>query len=409
MRTAYKCRAYPDEAQRQVLSRTFGCVRLVWNRTLAARHARWCHERTGTSYAQTDRALTEMKKDPDLAFLNEVSSVPLQQALRHQHKAFSAFFARRARYPRFKSRCSRQSAHYTRSAFSLRGGELRLAKTDAPLRFVWSWPEADLTGLDPAMVIVSREPDGRWYVTFTTDAPGPEPLPAAGYAAGVDLGVKDFAVTSGGERIVNPRHLERKARRLARYQRRLARCHRGSANRAKAAAKVARAHRKVRDARRDFLHRASTRLVRSADTIVIEDLNVSGMVRNRHLARAISDCGWGEFRRQLAYKCERTGRELVVIDRWYPSSKTCSACGYRLAELSLSTRHWTCPSCRSRHDRDINAAKNILAAGLAVARGSPGDACGADVRHSGSSRVRSAVKQEPWPVTAGIPVLQGGE
>ena len=409
MRTAYKCRAYPDEAQRQVLSRTFGCVRLVWNRTLAARHARWCHERTGTSYAQTDRALTEMKKDPDLAFLNEVSSVPLQQALRHQHKAFSAFFARRARYPRFKSRCSRQSAHYTRSAFSLRGGELRLAKTDAPLRFVWSWPEADLTGLDPAMVIVSREPDGRWYVTFTTDAPGPEPLPAAGYAAGVDLGVKDFAVTSGGERIVNPRHLERKARRLARYQRRLARCHRGSANRAKAAAKVARAHRKVRDARRDFLHRASTRLVRSADTIVIEDLNVSGMVRNRRLARAISDCGWGEFRRQLAYKCERTGRELVVIDRWYPSSKTCSACGYRLAELSLSTRHWTCPSCRSRHDRDINAAKNILAAGLAVARGSPGDACGADVRHSGSSRVRSAVKQEPWPVTAGIPVLQGGE
>ncbi len=392
-----------------MLSRTFGCVRLVWNRTLAARHARWCHERAGTSYAQTDRALTEMKKDPDLAFLNEVSSVPLQQALRHQHKAFSAFFARRARYPRFKSRCSRQSAHYTRSAFSLRGGELRLAKTDAPLRFVWSWPEADLTGLDPAMVIVSREPDGRWYVTFTTDAPGPEPLPAAGYAAGVDLGVKDFAVTSGGERIVNPRHLERKARRLARYQRRLARCHRGSANRAKAAAKVARAHRKVRDARRDFLHRASTRLVRSADTIVIEDLNVSGMVRNRHLARAISDCGWGEFRRQLAYKCERTGRELVVIDRWYPSSKTCSACGYRLAELSLSTRHWTCPSCRSRHDRDINAAKNILAAGLAVARGSPGDACGADVRHSGSSRVRSAVKQEPWPVTAGIPVLQGGE
>ena len=392
-----------------MLSRTFGCVRLVWNRTLAARHARWCHERTGTSYAQTDRALTELKKDPDLAFLNEVSSVPLQQALRHQHKAFSAFFARRARYPRFKSRRSRQSAHYTRSAFSLRGGELRLAKTDAPLRSVWSWPEADLTGLDPAMVIVSREPDGRWYVTFTIDAPGPEPLPATGHAAGIDLGVKDFAVTSGGERIVNPRHLERKARRLARYQRRLARCHRGSANRAKAAAKVARAHRKVRDARRDFLHRASTRLVRSADTIVIEDLNVSGMVRNRQLARTISDCGWGEFRRQLAYKCERTGRELIVIDRWYPSSKTCSACGHRLTELSLSTRHWTCPSCRSRHDRDINAANNILAAGLAVARGSPGDACGADVRHSGSSRVRSAVKQEPWPVTAGIPVLQGRE
>jgi putative transposase len=409
VRTAYKCRAYPDEAQQQVLSRTFGCVRLVWNRTLAARHARWRLERAGTSYAQTDRALTEMKKDPDLAFLNEVSSVPLQQALRHQHKAFSAFFARRARYPRYKSRRSRQSAHYTRSAFSMRNGELRLAKTDRPLRFIWSWPEADLTGLDPAMVDVSREPDGRWYVTLTIEASGPEPLPAAGQAVGVDLGVRDFAVTSGGERLANPRHLERKVRRLARYQRRLARCVRGSANRAKAAAKIARAHRKVRNARRDFLHRASTRLVRSADVIVIEDLNVAGMVRNRHLGRAISDCGWGEFRRQLAYKCERYGRQLIVIDRWYPSSKTCSACGHLLAELSLSTRHWTCPSCRARHDRDVNAAKNILAAGLAVAWGSPGDACGAGVRHSGSSRVRSAVKQEPWPVTAGIPVLQGRE
>ena len=172
---------------------------------------------------------------------------------------------------------------------------------------------------------------------------------------------------------------------------------------------VARAHRKVRNARRDFLHRASIRLVRSADTIVIEDLNVAGMVRNRRLARAISDCGWGEFRRQLEYKCQRAGRELVVLDRWYPSSKTCSACGHLLAELSLGTRRWACPSCGARHDRDLNAAKNILAAGLAVARGSPGDACGADVRHSGSSRVQSAVKQEPRPARAGIPVLQGGE
>jgi putative transposase len=144
-------------------------------------------------------------------------------------------------------------------------------------------------------------------------------------------------------------------------------------------------------------------LVRSADMIVIEDLNVSGMVRNRRLARAIADCGWGEFRRQLAYKCARYSRELVVIDRWYPSSKTCSACGHLLAELSLGTRQWTCPSCGARHDRDLNAAKNILAAGQAVT------ACGAGVRHSGTSRVRPAVKQEPRPVTAGIPVLQGGE
>jgi putative transposase len=392
-----------------MLNRTFGCVRVVWNRTLAARRERYVAEGTSTSYAETDRELTAMKRDPGLAFLSEVSSVPLQQALRHQHTAFSAFFARHTCYPRFKSRAGRQSAHYTRSAFAMRGGELRLAKTSTPLRFVWSWPDVDLTVLNPAIVIVSREPDSRWYVTFTLDTAKPEPLPETGHAVGVDLGVKDFAVTSDGEKIANPRHLDRKARNLARYQRRLAHRRKGSANRAKAAAKVARAHRKVRSARRDFLHRASTRLVRENDIIVIEDLNVSGMVRNRRLARAISDCGWGEFRRQLEYKCERARHELVVIDRWYPSSKTCSACGHLLAGLSLSTRHWTCPSCRARHDRDINAAKNILAAGLAVARGSPGDACGADVRHPGSSRVQSALKQEPRPARAGIPVLQGGE
>ena len=409
VRTAYRCRAYPDQAQQAVLSRTFGCVRVVWNRTLAARNRRWHADHKGTSYAESDRALTAMKKDPELAFLSEVSSVPLQQALRHQHRAFTALFARRARYPRFKSRGGRQSAHYTRSAFTMRGGELRLAKMSTPLRYVWSWPDVDMAKLDPAMAIVSREPDGRWYVTFTAEAAAPVPLKQTGHAIGVDLGVTDFAATSDGDKIANPRHLERKARRLARYQRRLARCQQGSANRAKAAARVARAHRKVRHARRDFLHRASTSLVRSADTIVIEDLNISGMVRNRHLARAISDCGWGEFRRQLEYKCERYGRRLVVIDRWYPSSKTCSACGHRLADLSLSTRHWRCPSCGTRHDRDINAAQNILAAGLAVARGSPGDACGADVRHSGPSRVRSATKQEPRPARTGIPALQGGE
>jgi putative transposase len=403
VRTAYRCRAYPHQAQQAVLNRTFGCVRVVWNRTLAARRRLWDAEGKGLSYAASDAALTQIKKSPGLAFLNEVSSVPLQQALRHQHQAFSAFFGKRARYPRFKSRRARQSAHYTRSAFAMRGGVLRLAKIDGPLRFVWSWPDLDVTGLEPTMVTVSREPDGRWYVTFAIDGEPPGQLQRTGHAVGVDLGVQHFAVTSNGDRIANPRHLERKASNLARYQRRLTRCRKGSANRAKARAKVARAHRKVRSARRDFLHRASTRLVRDNDMIVIEDLNVSGMIGNRHLARVISDCGWGEFRRQLEYKCERYGRTLVVIDRWYPSSKTCSACGYLLAELSLGTRHWTCPSCGTWHDRDVNAAKNIMAAGRAVT------ACGADVRHSGTSRVQSAVKQEPRPVRAGIPVLQGGE
>jgi putative transposase len=324
-----------------------------------------------------------------------VSSVPLQQTLRHQHAAFANFFAGRAKYPRFKTRSSRQSAHYTRSAFRMNNGALHLAKTATPLRFVWSFGDVDLAALNPTMVVISRDPDGRWYVTFAIDADAPDPMETAGHIIGVDLGVKDFAVTSDGQRIANPRHLERKARNLARYQRRMARCRRGSMNRHKAKAKVARAHRKVRNARADFLHRVSTNIVRRADVIVIEDLAVKNMVKNRRLARVISDAGWGEFRRQLEYKAERAGRTLVVIDRWYPSSKTCSACGHLLTELSLSTRRWTCPGCRTRHDRDINAAKNIVAAGRAVAGDNPGDACGAGVRRQGSSLPQSALKQEP--------------
>lgn len=393
MRTAYKCRAYPTPDQAAVFNRTFGCVRLVWNKTLAGRHIAYHQHGQSTSYKQTDAALTGWKKTEDLAFLSEVSSVPLQQTLRHQHTAFANFFAKRARYPRFKSRTGRQSAHYTRSGFRMKNGLLHVAKTEGPLAVAWSWPDVDLATLNPTTVIVSRDTDGRWYVTFAVDTDDPEPLPATGHGVGVDLGVKDFAVTSDGEKITNPKHLDRRARNLARYQRRMARCQRGSANRRKAKQKVAVAHRKVRNARQNFLHKTSTRLVGTADLIVVEDLAVANMVRNRSLAKAISDCGWAEFRRQLEYKAQRAGRTLVVIDRWFPSSKTCSACGHLLAELSLSTRAWTCPGCRTRHDRDVNAAKNILAAGRAVA-GIPGDACGADVRQQGTPLLQSAVKQE---------------
>ena len=304
-----------------MLNRTFGCVRVVWNRTLAWRHQRYHGEQVKTGFIQANAYLTAMKRDPDLAWLTEVSSVPLQQAIGHRQVAYTNFFAKRAGYPRFKSR--------------------------------------------------------------------------------TDLSVKDFAVTSGGQKIANPRTLARRAQALARYQRRLARCQRGSANRAKARAKVARAHRKVRASRTDFLHRTSARLVRDHDVIVIEDLAVKNMVRNRSLAKAISDCGWGTFRAMLEYKAAKYGRH--VIDRWYPSSKTCSACGHLLAELSLNTRHWTCPSCGTRHDRDINAATNIRAAGLAV------PACGADVRPQGTPLRQPAVKQEPPGVSPGIPVVHGRE
>jgi putative transposase len=405
MRTAYRCRAYPDEAQQQVLARTFGCIRVVWNRTLAARHERYAVEGRGMGWAETDRSLTAMKRDPDLAYLNTVSSVPLQQALRHQHAAFSAFFARRSRYPRFKSRHGRQSATYTRSAFRIKDGALWLAKTTAPLRFTWTWPGVDVAALKTTSVTVAKDPAGRWFVTFHADVPHPAPLPAVSENAGVDVGLTHFATLSTGEKISHPRDWERHERRLKRYQRRLARCREGSANRRKARLKVARAHARITDARRDFLHKASTDLVRRFDVIAVENLNVSGMVRNRHLARAISVTGWAEFRSMLEYKAQRHGRAVMTVDRWFPSSKTCSACGHLLAALSLSTRTWRCPSCGTRHDRDVNAAKNILAAGLAASTENGADACGGDVRRAGATRARSPAKQETRRATAGIPAL----
>lgn len=400
MRTAYKVRAYPDTEQAVLLRRTFGCIRLVWNKTLAARQERYTTEQRGTPYRETDAALTEWKKTDALTFLSEVSSVPLQQALRHQHNAFQNFFAKRARYPRFKSRHGRQSAHYTRSAFRMKPDGLWLAKTRGPLRVAWSWPDIDMTQLDPTMVIVSVEPDGRWYVTFAVDVPDPIPLDPAGETVGVDLGLKDFAVLSTGEHIANPKYLSKRERSLARYQRRMARCRRGSANRTKAKQRVARAYAKVRAARRDFLHQTSTDLVRQYGRIGIEDLAVANMVRNRSLAKSISDAGWGEFRSMLQYKAQRLGRQVVVVDRWYPSSKTCSACGHLLAALSLGTRHWQCPSCGTRHDRDVNAAKNIdTAAGLVAA------ASGGPVRPVQAAAGHGPAKEEPSQVTAGIPRL----
>ncbi|WP_150254199.1 RNA-guided endonuclease InsQ/TnpB family protein [Nocardiopsis deserti] len=414
MRTAYKCRAYPDPEQQAQLGRTFGCARLVWNKTLADRRTAYHQHGGNTSYKQTDQALTGWKKTPELGFLSQVSSVPLQQALRHQHSAFANFFAGRARYPRFRTRTGRQSAHYTRSAFRLRDGALFLAKHKRPLKVAWSWDEVDLASLDPTTVIISREADGRWYATFAVDTDAPDPAPQTEVEVGVDLGVKDFATLSTGEKIANPRHLERKARNLKRYQRRMARTQRGSANRCKAKRKVADAYRKVRHARADFLHKTTTRLVREHDLIAIEDLNVRGMTASARgtaerpgtrvrqkagLNRAVLDAGLGEFRRQLEYKAARAGRVLAVVDRWFPSSKTCSACGYLLDKLSLGTRSWTCPSCRTRHDRDHNAAKNTLAAGRVAAREAvSGDAWGAGVSRQGSSLPLSAAKQETGPV-----------
>ena len=260
-----------------MLNRTFGCVRVVWNRTLAWRHARHHGEQARTNFAQANAYLTAMKASEDLGWLNEVSSVPLQQAIRHQQVAFSNFFAKRARYPRFKSRTGRQSAEYTRSGFRYRDGRLFLAKMDTPLAFTWSWTDVDAASIDPSTVTVSRDPCGRWYVCFAVDVADPVQLPVTGAVVGVDLGITDFAVTSKGEKIPNSRGLARRERNLARYQRRMARCQQGSANRAKAKAKVARAHRKVRASRQDFLHRTSARLVRDHDVIVTKNRGHAGL------------------------------------------------------------------------------------------------------------------------------------
>jgi putative transposase len=301
-----------------------------------------------------------------------VSSVPLQQALRHLQTAYTRFWNHQSRHPRFKSRKkSRTSAEYTRSAFRYRDGQLHLAKLTGPLAMAWSRPLP--AGAEPSTVTVSRDAAGRWFVSLLCQCPV-QTLPASDSVVGVDAGITSLVTLSTGEKIANPRHERRDRERLARAQRQLSRKVKGSANRDKARVKIARVHARIADRRQDFLHQLTTRLVRDNQAVVIEDLSVRNMVRNHHLARAISDAAWREMRSMLAYKCDWYGRDLVVVDRWYPSSKTCSGCGRVAACLPLHVREWECARCGTRHDRDINAAVNIRAAGLAVL------ACGAGVR-----------------------------
>ncbi|MBN6053816.1 transposase [Nonomuraea sp. RK-328] len=348
--------------QADELARTFGCVRLVYNKALEERTRTYTSEGCRVSYAESSAALTRWKKTPELAFLGEVSSVPLQQALRHLQAAFANFFARRARYPAFKSRKrSRLSAEYTRSAFRWRGGRLTLAKIDAPLDIVWSRPLPE--GAEPSTVTVSKDAAGRWFVSILVEEAIRSLEPVANMV-GVDAGITALVTLSTGEKIANPRHERRDRRKLAHAQRALSRKVKGSVNREKARLKVARVCARIADRRRDGLHKLTTRLVRENQTVVIEDLAVGNMVKNRRIARAVSDASWRQMRSMLEYKTAWYGRELVVIDRWFPSSKLCSACGALQNGMPLDVRDWQCV-CGACHDRDVNAAKNILAAGLA--------------------------------------------
>ncbi|MCX5255136.1 transposase [Streptomyces canus] len=398
VRRAFKYRFYPTDVQAAELSRTFGCVRLVFNKALEERTRAWYGEQRRISYVQSSAALTEWKKSGELAFLAEVSSVPLQQALRHLQAAFGNFFAKRAKYPRYKSRKkSRASAQYTRSAFTWRDGQLTLAKMAEPLDIRWSRPLPE--GAEPTTVTVSRDAAGRWFVSLLCqDTIAPAAATTA--AVGLDAGITSLVTLSTGEKVANPKHERRDRTRLARAQRELSRKAKGSVNREKARRRVARVHARIADRRRDVLHKLSTRLVRENQTVVIEDLSVRNLLKNGTLARAISDAAWTQLRSMLEYKCAWYGRELVVIDRFFPSSKLCGTCGTVAAKMPLNVRAWTCV-CGAVHDRDVNAARNILAAGLAAS------ACGDGVRpQRESSRTgQSSVKQEPQRATAGTPRL----
>ncbi|MBK8168658.1 MAG: transposase [bacterium] len=358
---AYRYRFYPTPDQAVNLNRTFGCVRYIYNRSLRHRQDAWYQRQESVSYLQNSALLTAWKKEPERLWLNEVSSVPLQQTLRHLQAAYRHFFQGRAKYPTFKKKDGHQSAEYTASAFKWDGASLKLAKQAEPLAIRWSRPFKG----HPTTVTVSRDPSGRYFVALLIDETVAL-LPVVNAVVGIDAGIKDVVVTSEGVASGNPRHTAKHAARLAKYQRRLARKQKGSNNRRKAKRKVARVHVKIAECRKDFTHKLTTALIRENQVICVENLAVKNMVKNPTLAKAIGDANWGELVRQLAYKAAWYGRTVVAIDRWFPSSKRCSSCGYTLPKLDLATRQWTCPECKTTHDRDVNAAHNIKAAGLAV-------------------------------------------
>ncbi|MBW6439979.1 transposase [Actinoplanes hulinensis] len=364
VKRAYRYRFYPTDQQRELLNRTFGCVRYVYNRALAERHRAWFQGGKRINYVETAKMLTAWKQESEVAWLQEVSNVPLQQALRHLQGAYAAFWEKRAKYPTFKSkRKSQPSATFTAgNSFTFRDGRIKLAKCSEPLNIVWSRPLPE--SAHPSSVTVSRDTADRWFISILVEE-AIAALPPAGTSVGIDAGITALVTLSTGEKVTNPKHEQHDRDRLAKAQRNLARKEKGSANRAKARLKVARIHARIADRRRDTLHKLSTKIIRENQTVVIEDLSVRNMVRNHSLARAIHDASWSGLRRQLEYKADWYGRTVIAIDRFYPSSKTCSACGRINPNMPLNVRTWICP-CGAVHDRDVNAARNILAAGLAV-------------------------------------------
>ena len=361
---AYKERFYPTPEQEILLARSFGCVRFVYNNTLRFRTDAYYQDGKSVSHSEAEKRIVALKKE--FPFLAEVSNVILQQTLRHQQEAFKNFWAGRSKYPKFKKKHSGQSIRLTRSAFRLKSGQLFIAKSKEPLNIRWSRPLAS----EPSSITISKDRAGRYFVSMLCEFEA-KAMPISKKTVGIDLGLTDLFITSDGKKSGNPRHTRRYEQRLAYLQRQLAKKQKGSNNRAKARLKVARIHAKIADCRMDATHKASRTLINENQVVCVESLNVKGMIKNPKLAKHIADANWGEFVRQLKYKAAWAGRTLVEIERFFPSSKRCSGCGFVHESLPLSIREWDCPECKTKHDRDINAAKNIKTAGLA------GLACGA--------------------------------
>jgi len=382
----YRYRLYPSPGQRHSLARVFGCARVVYNDCLRLREE--CHA-AGVKISNAGvqrRVITLAKLTPEREWLAQVSSVALVQACNDARRAYRNWFdslsghrkGRRVGHPVFRRKHGRQSIRLTRNGFSLCGKRLYVAGV-GQIKVRWSRPLPSA----PSSVTVICEPDGRYYASFVVDRP-PAPLTRCERELGIDLGLNRLVVTSDGQVIANPRFLRAKQRRLAMAQRALSRKQKGSANRARARHRVAVLHRKVRETRRDHAHKIALWLVRDNQAVYAEDLAVSGLARTR-LAKSVHDAGWGQLLRLLAEKAGHHGREFYQIGRFVPTSQICSECGATDGTKPLDVRAWTCATCGAVHDRDVNAARNILAAGRAERL----NACGGDVRPSPAVAVPS--------------------
>ena len=366
MEYSYKFRLYPTAVQRAQISRNFGCCRYVFNHFLAQRQEQYKETGTSPTRFQQDKILTILKRE--LPWLKEADSTSLQATLQDLDMAYQNFFHRvkqgeKPGYPRFKSKRAHRQSYKSKCVgtnIKVLEGAVQLPKLGKVKCRISKPVEGRILS-----ATVSQTPSGKYFVALCCTDIDMEPLPSTGAVVGIDMGLKAFAITSDGVSYQNHKYLAKSEKKLAKLQRQLSRKSKGSNRWEKARLQVARLHEHITNQRHDMLHKLSTDLVRNYDLIAIEDLASSNMVKTHKLAKAISDVGWGEFRRQLQYKTAWYGKEVVAIDRFYPSSQLCSACGAQWSGTKdLSVREWTCPQCGAQHDRDINAAKNILNEGL---------------------------------------------